>query len=336
MEGIVKIFENPVETVTFSGISELYFHACVARCIFAMQIWEYLLIKRFKMRWCLLIITFFIFSLVAVGRERILVADQTFRLDGEHEYFYAFAEGDQLDVEVGLVTGSRIKKVELIAWPDRVVYSGYDLDTLVSRRIVIPHTGVFLWRITEQGLGKKVCRFVIYRTASGSSTARIDTRVGWDIKKRTQWVVERRRVETGTKTDSYSISGQVSVPGSKIGLGSNRVAYRFELPSNTVQWAYRIGVSQVAQEARRKDTELLAELTKKGAMKLVAFQPQTALAAYAMGMAVQLTTSTVGEDIEYALVDADNLQRFMRGADQYDAYMWQGSVSVDAQRSLEW
>ena len=96
------------------------------------------------MRWCLLIITFFIFSRVAVGRERILVADQTFRLDGEHEYFYAFAEGDQLDIEVGLLTGSRIKKVELIAWPDRVVYSGYDLDTLVSKRVTIPHTGVFL------------------------------------------------------------------------------------------------------------------------------------------------------------------------------------------------
>jgi hypothetical protein len=77
---------------------------------------------------------------------------------------------------------------------------------------------------------------------------------------------------------------------------------------------------------------VLAELTKKGAMKLVAFQPQTALAAYAMGMAVQLTTSTAGEDIEYALVDAGNLQRFMQGADQYDAYIWQGSVSVDAQR----
>jgi predicted membrane chloride channel (bestrophin family) len=67
-------------------------------------------------------------------------------------------------------------------------------------------------------------------------------------------------------------------------------------------------------------------------MKIAAFQPQTALAAYAMGVAMQLTTSTSGEDIEYALVDLPNLQRFMQGEDQYDAFIWQGSVSVDAQR----
>jgi hypothetical protein len=297
-----------------------------------VQSWQYLFIKRFLMRCCLSIILFFAFSILSFGREPILVADHTFKVEGVHEYFYAFAEGDQLDLEVGLVVGNRLKKVELIAWPDRVVYSGYDVDTIITKRLAIPHTGVYLWRVTEQGIGKKVCRFTIYRTAAGPATVKMDTRVGWDIRTRGQWIVERRRVETGKKTESYSVSGQVSVPGSKIGLGVNRMSYRFELPANTIQWAYRIGVSQVASEARRKDAEMLAELSKKGAMKIAAFQPQTALASYAMGVAMQLTTSTSGEDIEYALVDLPNLQRFMQGEDQYDAFIWQGSVSVDAQR----
>lgn len=281
---------------------------------------------------CLLLILTFAISFQSHGQERVLVADQTFKVEGVHEYYYAFAEGDLIELEVGLLAGNRLKKVAFLALPDLVIYSNYDLDTVVVVRVRASFTGVYLLRITEQGIGKKVCHFAIHRTALGPSTAKMDTRVSWDIKNQGQWTVEKRHLEAGKKAESFSLSGRVAVPAVKIGLVSNRVAYRFELPPNTTRWAYRVGVSQLAKESQRKDAEAFADLTKKGAMKLMAFQPQTALAAYAMGVAIQVTTSTSGEDIEYALVDAANLERFMRGENQYDAYIWQGSVSVDAQR----
>lgn len=271
-------------------------------------------------------------ALHAQAQSPLAVADQTFKVDGVHEYFYAFAEGDQVDLYIQLIAGRRLKTVEFIGWPQNVLYSNYELDTALTQPIRIPQTGVYLLRITEQGMGKKICRFTLRRQPAGPLTARIDTRVGWDVKANGSWEVQRRQIPAGKKTEIYSVSGQVTVGAMNLGLGNNRSSYRFELPANTVQWAYRIGVSQSAIEARRRDAEYFKTLTQKGATKIMAVQPETALAAFALGMAVQMTTSSAGEDIEYAITDAANLQKFMDGKDKYDAYIWQGSVSVDAQR----
>ena len=60
-------------------------------------------------------------------------------------------------------------------------------------------------------------------------------------------------------------------------------------------------------------------------------QPETALAAFALGMAIDLTTSSSGEDVEYALVDAPNVPVFFDKG-QYQAFIQQKGVSVDVQR----
>lgn len=271
-------------------------------------------------------------QVAASAQQSIAVADQTFKVDGTHEYFYGFAAGDKVDLHISLIAGRKLKVVELIGLPENTIYRSYELDTSLLKEILIPQTGVYLLRITEQGLGKKICRFTLARTPASTATAHMDTRIWWDAKLRPAWTEKRRQLRVGTKTESVSIGGQVMVSGSGMGLKQNRTSYRFELPPNTTRWAYRIGVSQEVQEARRRDAEAFQRLVNQGATKLMAFQPETALAAFALGAAVNMTTSTGGEDIEYAITDPANLQKFIDGADKYDAYIWQGSISVDAQR----
>ncbi len=60
-------------------------------------------------------------------------------------------------------------------------------------------------------------------------------------------------------------------------------------------------------------------------------QPQTALAAFALGFAIDLTASTAGEDVEYAVVNYDNWTKFAENK-EYTAFMQQSGVSVDVQR----
>ncbi len=262
------------------------------------------------------------------AQQAIQVADQTFKVDGVHEYYYAFAEGDQVELMVQLIAGRRLKTVEFIGLPENILFRSYELDTALTKTIAVPSTGAYLLRITEQGLGKKICRFTLARTGQ----ARIDTRIGWDMKQQPNWHVLKRSIQTGVKTDIHSLSGQVMVPSSGVGLKNNRTSYRFELPANTTRWAYRVGVSQSVQEARQRDASQFNDLVRKGSTKIMAASPETALAAFALGMAVQLTTSTGNEDIEYALVDTPNLRKFLDGESKYDAHIWQGSISVDAQR----
>lgn len=259
------------------------------------------------------------------------VADQTFKLDGTHEYAYALAAGDQLALHVQLLSGRRLKVVELIQWPDYPVFRSYELDTALDKTIIIPQTGIYVLRLQETGMGKKVCRFTLYRAPGSPETARIDTRVTWDLKQYPEYQIATRQVPTGKKTDVVSLGGQVTVGSNNFGTQKGMNAYQFTLPHNTVRWAFRIAVGQAAIEARRKDAEKLTGALKNSAIRMLGVEPETALAAFALGMAVDMTVSSAGEDVDYALLSAENLPKFYAGQ-SYDTFLFQSGISVDAQR----
>lgn len=259
------------------------------------------------------------------------VADQTFKVDGTHEYAYAFGAGDQVALHVQLIAGRRLKVVELIQWPDNSIFRSYELDTVLNKTIQIPQTGVYVLRIQEAGLGKKICRYTLFRAPGSPETARFDTRVTWDLAQYPDYRIAHRYVPTGKKTDVVPLGGQVTVQASNFGTKKAMNAYQFTLPPNTVRWAYRISVGQAVFEARRQDAEKLTAALKSNAVKLMGVEPRTALAAYALGLTVDLTTSTAGEDVDYALLTPDNLPKFYAGQ-AYDAFLFQSGVSVDAQR----
>ncbi|MBK8554622.1 MAG: hypothetical protein IPL65_02080 [Lewinellaceae bacterium] len=268
---------------------------------------------------------------MATAQNPVFVADQTLKLMGEHEYFFAFAEGDRVDLHVELLMGRELKVVELVQFPDFPVFRTYELDTLMDKSIQIPKTGVYVLRIKETGMGKKVCRFTLHRTPSTEATARIDTRVTWDIKAYPMYQSRVKKVQTDVKTELVSISGKVTVGAGKLGLGKSVNSYQFTLPPNTVRWAYRLAVGQQAMEARKKDAEAFSNALKKGGARALSIQPESALAALALGMAINLSTSTAGEDVQYALVNAVNQQLFLAG-EEYKAELWQGGISVDVQK----
>ncbi|MEZ4917877.1 MAG: hypothetical protein R2792_02135 [Saprospiraceae bacterium] len=265
------------------------------------------------------------------SQEKILVADQTFKVSGTHEYLYALAGGDKIDFHVSLLGGRELKVVELVRFPDEPIYRTYELDTILDVSIKIPTTGVYMLRFQEKGMGKKVCRFTLHRGPESSVTERMDTRVSWDIATYPLWEVKYRDIPMGIRTEVVSMSGSVSVSGSKLWTGDIKNTYQFDLPPHTVRWAYRISVGQEAHKARQRDAEILSRELKKGAAKVMKVQPQTALAALALGMAIDLTKSTAGEDVEYALLNAPNKALFNKG-EPYKAPIWQEGVSVDVQK----
>ena len=267
----------------------------------------------------------------ATSLQPLPVADQTFKLSGTTEYVYAFAEGDQVQLMAEELTGKEIKAVEFMQFPDYNIFRAYELDTVLKKTILIPKTGVYMLRFQEKGLSKKVCRFTLHRTPAGAETARFQTRVEWDIRETPNYSVRKRAVETGKKLDVIPLGGQVTVLASKFYLKKPVNVYRFTLPPNTVRWAYRISVGQATADARRRDADKLKSVLQSGAVKIMGVQPETALAAFALGAAIDMTVSTAGEDVEYAIVDYDNWTKFSENK-PYTAFMQQSGVSVDVQR----
>ncbi len=277
----------------------------------------------------------FFYALIFVAASPVLaqqVADQTFKLEGATEHFYAFAEGDSIQLQVQELTGKKIKSIEFSHFPEtNLIFRAYELDSVLTKNIVIPKTGIYLLRFHETGLNKKICRFTLQRKAASSETARFDTQVGWDVHASPGFTVRKKSVQTGKKTEIVSLGGQATVSSSKFYLKKPVNAYQFTLPPNTRQWAYRIAVGQAVQEARQQDAQKLKQAFQGGAAKMLGVQPETALAAFALGMAIDMSVSKAGEDVDYAITDWDNWQQFSKG-ENYNAFMQQTGVSVDAQR----
>lgn len=267
----------------------------------------------------------------AAAQAPVPVADRTFKMDGEHLYAFAFAQGDQVLLHLDLLMGRQVKNVEFAQHNGPMLFSTYAMDSTLDQTIRIPQTGVYLLRIQERGMGKKVCRFTLHRLPAGPLTERMDTRVNWDIQAQPNYREKRRLIPIGKKTDISTLGGKITVSASKMGLKSPVSAYAFTLPPRTVQWAYRISVGQTLMEARQKDADQLTSALNSGAAKILPVAPPTALAAFALGMAIDLTVPKAGEDVEYALLSPENLPKFNK-QEPYQAYIWQGDISVDVQR----
>lgn len=279
-----------------------------------------------------LLFPFLFLAFTLSAQSPVPVADQTFKLAGDSEHFYAFAEGDQVELYVQELTGNKIKSIEFSQHPDEyMLFRAYELDSALTKKILIPKTGIYQLSFHESGLSKKVCRFTLHRTPASSETARFDTQINWDLKSNPAFRITKKSVQAGKRTDVVSLGGQATVSASKFYLKKAVNAYQFTLPPNTRQWAYRIAVGQAVQDARREDAQKLKQAFQGGAAKVLGVQPQTALAAFALGMAIDLSTSKAGEDVDYAVVDWDNWQNFSKG-ENYNAFMHQSGVSVDAQR----
>lgn len=268
---------------------------------------------------------------LGIAQSPIPVADQTFKMDGDHVFVYAFAQGDQVALHVELLVGRQVREVEFRQHNGPVLFSDFALDSVLDKTILIPQTGVYTLALRERGMGKKVCRFTLARTPASPVTERMDTRVLWDLQQYPQYREQRRMILVGKKPDVVSLKGQTNVSASKLGLKNPVGTYQFSLPPHTVNWAYRVSVGQALNDARKKDADQLTSALNSGAAKLLAVAPETALAAFALGMAIDLTVPKVGEAVEYALLSGDNVEKF-RKREQYQAFLWQSSVSVDVQR----
>jgi hypothetical protein len=255
------------------------------------------------------------------GQAPVNVADQTFRVDGTQEFAYAFAEGDKIDLHVQLIAGRQLKVVELLLFPDRSLFRSFELDTSLDKTIMIQQTGMYLLRITEKGLGKKICRFTIQRTPTLAENVRLNTFIGWDWRQNPRYQISKRPVPAGKKTEITALGGQVMVSANKLGLKKAANAYQFTLPPNTIRWAYRISVGQATIEARKRDAEKVTGGLKSAAAKLLGYEPESALGIFALGLAIDLTLAKAGENVTYALL-----------GEEYETYIYQAGVSVDAQR----
>ncbi len=263
------------------------------------------------------------------GQTPIDVAENTLKVGGlgEEVFYYGFSEGDQLIFNFEEVNGKELKELEIIELPMSSKFMDYKTKKIDNKTINIIKTGIYKFRFANSALTGRICKFKIQRVPSSEVTKNFNTSVYWRTVYDTTYTNEQEKFLVRADTSISNLTDQVAKVHSQGNMQGNKSSFNFTLPENTVVWSYYIGVDQEGQQEYEEATKELSNKAAPLISKLAGFNP---LAALALGSASYLTTLQKGEDIDFYIVDNNNVNLFLAG--QGFNYIKKGKVINDFSR----
>lgn len=207
---------------------------------------------------------FLLFTTIGVAQQNIEITDQTLKISGEEYLYFGFASGDEVVFSLEEVNGKALKEVEVLRYPDQVVYANLEV-TKLQKNLRITEEGVYQFRLKHSGLGSRLCHISINRIPAQGKVD-FDTSVEWIEKTNlgnadeviigyeTRQVECVRRVAVKVDTTIETILNRTERVHSSTNLNGNDAQIRFSIPTNTyepnayvpykttetISWAYAI------------------------------------------------------------------------------------------------
>ena len=136
-------------------------------------------------------------AVTAVPREITLpyspklidVTDQTIRLGGgkKEELMFGFAAGDKIIFNFQEENSKDLKEIEIIEYPTLSRFSDYKTSRVKNKEIIVNQQGVFIFRLKNSSLAKRICKLKIQRVPASAATERFNSSVSWINKQDTIW-----------------------------------------------------------------------------------------------------------------------------------------------------
>lgn len=176
-------------------------------------------------------------------------------------------------------------------------------------------------------LAGRVCKFKIQRIPANEKTRKFNTAVFKRTVYDTMYTSEQERFLVKSDTSFIEVLSQ----NTKVqwGTNTNRTITNFTLPSNTVFWSYYIGVDQPGQKSYEDASKKVSSTTSSITTKPNNNSPLTALA---LDNTSYLSQVYNGENIEYVLLEGQNLNLYTSG--KIYGYLKYGKVVNDFARML--
>jgi hypothetical protein len=277
-----------------------------------------------------------IFSLILISSNTysqinpIDVVDNTLKVPalGDEEFYYAFAEGDQVIFNFEEVKGKELKEVEIIEWPSSSKFMDYKTKRISNKILNITSTGIYKFRFSNSSITARICKFKIQRIPATETSKNFNTSVFWKAIADTTYypIVEKYLVKSDTVIQTVvdqtaKVSSQNALNGN-----SNKTIVDFNLPEGTISWSFYLGTGSESKkefnEARQKFINAAASLSSS----IPGYGTMGALALHGINYFNQIQ----GEDNVkyYFITNWDNVLAFNNGK-QFYQYK-QGDVVNDA------
>lgn len=246
------------------------------------------------------------------AQETIAVAESTFKIKGlgDEEFYYGFAEGDQLIFNFYEVDGKELKEVEIIELPGSSKFMDYETKKIENKRIEIISTGIYKFRFRNAAMGGRICKFKIERVPINDATKNFNTSVYWKTVYDTTIVPTQERFLVSSDTMASNLVDQVAKISSTNAINGNpnKNVVDFTLPEGTVSWSYYIGVGNEGKEAFTAARTKFLNSASATVSSMPGYGPMAALAL----SGINYFASVQGDDnVKYWFIpDWDNVQLF--------------------------
>lgn len=261
----------------------------------------------------IILLLFSFFSTILLGQAPIDIAENTLKISpsSEETFLYGLREGDQLIFNFEEVNEKSLKELEIKLMPSKSIFMDYKTHKIENKILNITETGIYQFRFTNANIiSGRICKFKIQRISGNGNTEKFNTTVYERTVFDTTYSYEQEKYIVKSDTLISEILNQTAKVHSSLNANGNKTITSFTLPTNTVAWSFYIGVDQEGQKSYDDATKELISKTPFNILKVINSNPLTALA---LGITPYLSLIQRGEDVDYALVDAEYANSFNSG-----------------------
>jgi hypothetical protein len=262
-------------------------------------------------------------SITTYSQESVDLIESTLKLGitEEKEFYFGFAEGDQIVLNLEVLKGKSIGEVEVAEYPSFTKFTDYETSGITNKKLPVSKDGIYKFRIKNKGLSGKICKIHIQRIPLNEHTKNFNSEVYWRTLYDTTYYSKNENYLIRRDTSIVNIMDQTAKVHSNGNLNGNKTTLNFNLPPNTKAWSYYIGVNQEGQQAYQDAVNDLTRLARPIVNRLTGYNP---LAALALGLPNYLVQAQSGEDIDYCILTDENLKLQNSGQQYY--YLKRGKI----------
>lgn len=177
-------------------------------------------------------------------------------------YFYAFEEGDDIELDFSMKNKNGTNVIVVSTYPDgNVVYSNNSVTELKKHRIKVEKRSIYRFAFATNAALDRNCNLVIRRIPKNEETKNFKSNVIWKKTYDTTYTYEGeyKFVPVTIQKPTYHYVNSSTNIG-----GKTRITIPVNLPQNTVSWYYII--SAYRDESKIKEIQnkfnLFGELTR--------------------------------------------------------------------------
>lgn len=239
----------------------------------------------------------------AAAQSPVIVTETSFKLPilGEENFYFGFAEGDQVSFSFEVESGKELKEVEIIEFPSSSRYKELKTSRIQNKMLAISKTGIYQFRFANTVVLQKVCKLKIERIPASQATANFNSTVYW----RTVYDTTYRNLNPQQATpDAYKTVSLIAPTSYYLESSSSdgkQLTIPINLPDFTSEWYYAYAATDKKEQAENLKSSLhLASTLQKKILEQggVSFSVDS----------IQVPTGT--ENCRIYLLDQSNQQMF--------------------------